>query len=191
MERAMLLRKPRAGFTLIEIMIVVALIGILSAVAIPGYKNYQARSRRTEAYMNLSAMIRTEDAYYAEHQAYVGMAGGSPPSVPGPPDGAFKRPWTAADEASFSTIGWSPEGSIYYDYALNVAGCTCPAGTCVIAAAYGDVDGDGILAVVLYSRGTPGSECTDPILGAHPIVTMYNAPATGDQVLPVGVSGQF
>lgn len=187
----MLLRSPRGGFTLIEIMIVVALIGILSAIAIPGYKNYQARSRRTEAYMNLSAIIRTEDAYYAEHQAYAAMAGGSPPSVPGPPDGAFKRPWTAGDEAAFSNIGWSPEGSVYYDYGINTAGCTCPRGTCVTAAAYGDVDGDGFLAVVLYARGAPGAACTDGIFGALPTATMYNAPATNDQVLPLGVSAPF
>ena len=187
----MFLRKPRAGFTLIELMIVVALIGILSAIAIPGYKSYQARSRRTEAYLNLSAMVRTEDAYYAEHQAYVGMVGGSPPSVPGPPDGAFKRPWTAGDDAAFANIGWMPEGSVYYDYALNVAGCTCKPGTCVTASAYGDVDGDGFLAIVLYARGSLGSACPEPIFGALPVPTMYNSPATSTNVLPPGISAPF
>lgn len=188
----MFLRKPRAGFTLIELMIVVALIGILSAIAIPGYKNYQARSRRTEAYLNLSALVRTEDAYYAEHQAYVGMVAGSPPSVPGPPDGAFKRPWTAADEAAFGNIGWTPEGSVFYDYAVTAKGaCTCPAGTCVTASAYGDVDGDGFLAIVLFARGSLGSACADPLFGALPIATMYNQPASFDQVLPPGISAAF
>lgn len=183
-------RSFRGGFTLIEVMIVVALIGILSAIAIPGYKNYQARSRRTEAYMNLSAMIRTEDAYYAEHQAYVGMATAAP-SVPGPPLGAFKRPWTAADEAAFANIGWTPEGGVFYDYGLTVQGCTCAPGTCVTAAAYGDVDGDGLIAVVLLARGAPGSACPDALYGALPIPTMYNEPVTSDKVFPLGLSAPF
>jgi prepilin-type N-terminal cleavage/methylation domain-containing protein len=185
-------RSLRGGFTLIEVMIVVALIGILAAIAIPGYKTYQARARRTEAYMNLSAIIRTEDAYYAEHQVYVGMAGGSPPSVPGPPFGAYKRPWTAADEAAFGNLGWTPEGSIFYDYGLTVVGCgTCAAGTCVTAAAYGDVDGDSQIAVVLYTRGSFGAACPDAVLNALPIPTMYNTIATYDQVLPVNISAPF
>jgi prepilin-type N-terminal cleavage/methylation domain-containing protein len=183
-------RSLRDGFTLIEVMIVVALIGILAAIAIPGYKSYQARSRRTEAYMNLSAIIRTEDAYYAEHQAYVGMATAAP-SVPGPPLGAFKRPWTAADESAFANIGWTPEGTVFYDYGVNVQGCTCAPGTCVTAAAYGDVDGDNLIAIVLYARGTPGSACPDALYGALPLATKYNTLATSDQVLPLGVSAPF
>jgi type II secretory pathway pseudopilin PulG len=170
-------------------MIVVALIGILSAIAIPGYRLYQARSRRTEAYMNLAAIIQTEDSYYAEHQAYVGIAA----SVPGfPPVGTQKRPWTAADENVFAPIGWSPEGGVFYDYFINTtAGCTCPPGTCVTATAYGDVDADGTIAVVIYARGTAASACPDGLLGASPIPTMYNTLATYDQVQPLGVSGQF
>ncbi len=186
----MTLRSPRDGFTLIEVMIVVALIGILSAIAIPGYKGYQARSRRTESYMNLSAIIRTEDSYYAEHQVYVGMATAAA-SVPGPPLGAFKRNWTAGDEAAFASIGWTPEGGVFYDYGLTVTGCTCAAGTCVTAAAYGDADGDGSTAIVLYARGAPGAACPDALFGALPIATMYNAPATFDQILPAGLSAQF
>lgn len=51
-------RRAEAGFTLIELMIVVAIIGILAAVALPQYQNYTARAQTTEA-MNLLAGLKT------------------------------------------------------------------------------------------------------------------------------------
>ena len=49
MNRRTLARRAQAGFTLIELMIVVAIIGILAAVALPAYQDYIARSQVTEA----------------------------------------------------------------------------------------------------------------------------------------------
>ena len=185
-------RIRRAGFTLIELMIVVAIIGILSAIAIPSFRLYQARSRRSEAYMNLSALMRTGDAYYAEYQAYPQTV---VPSQPGPGAGnlgAVKRLWTAAAATAFSQFGWEPEGGVFYDYATNSdQGCgACAAGTCMTAAAYGDVDADDTVAIVVYTRGAAGAACPDPLFGALPAAN-FNTIATYNDLLPGGVSAAY
>ena len=64
------------GFTLIEIMIVVAIIGILSAVAIPSYRDYVVRARLADATSGLSeARVRMEQ-FYADNRSYAGGGGG-------------------------------------------------------------------------------------------------------------------
>ena len=62
------MKTNRKGFTLIELMIVVAIIGILAAVAIPGFMRYIKQSKTTEATTNLNALVKGAQSYYeAEH----------------------------------------------------------------------------------------------------------------------------
>jgi len=58
--------RDQKGFTLIELMIVVAIIGILAAIAIPNFLQYQARARQSEARTNLGGVFVSETAYLGE-----------------------------------------------------------------------------------------------------------------------------
>ena len=60
------------GFTLVELMIVVAIIGVLSAVAIPNFKKYQAKSKTSEAKVQLAAAYTAEQAFYGDYGIYAG-----------------------------------------------------------------------------------------------------------------------
>ena len=63
-------RERESGFTLIELMITVAILGILAAVAIPSFLQYQARARQSEAKISLGAIYTLEIAYFAEDARY-------------------------------------------------------------------------------------------------------------------------
>jgi len=63
--------KGNQGFTLIELMIVVAIIGILAAIAIPNFMTYQAKARQSEAKIGLGGIYTTATAFFAENGTYV------------------------------------------------------------------------------------------------------------------------
>lgn len=63
------------GFTLIEMMIVVAIIGILAAIAYPSYQQYILRSNRTEGQALLNEAAAREERYFAQNNSYVSAAG--------------------------------------------------------------------------------------------------------------------
>ncbi len=96
--------KNNKGFTLIELMIVVAIVGILAAIAIPNFLNYQAKSQQAEAKANLGAIFTNVTAYSAEN------------SAPTPNDGYVG--------ASLPSIGFAVSGAARYLYTLNAVAPT-------------------------------------------------------------------
>lgn len=68
--------KHNKGFTLTELIIIIAIIGILAAIALPAYIGQQKRAARTEAYTNLQNLRLLEEQFYAENACYY-MTGGT------------------------------------------------------------------------------------------------------------------
>ncbi len=137
------------GFTLIEMMIVVAIIGILAAIAVPSFLKYQNTSKRAEAFNNLAALAKTQKAYYAEFNDFVGVVA-EPLGLTGTVPGTTKRNSAGWDTTAFGSVGWAPEGDVFFDYDSNTSDLGCACVSCFTAAAYGDLDANGVVSVLLY-----------------------------------------
>jgi len=93
--------RSKKGFTLIELMIVVAIIGILAAIAIPNFLKFQAKSKQSEAKTNLKAAFTAETSYFGEFNTY----------------------------GDFSTVNWEPIGSKQiYQYEIGTETMSPPSG---------------------------------------------------------------
>ena len=110
----------RKGFTLIELMIVVVIIGILAALAIPRFMQTSGKAKKSEAKTVLKQLYQLERAYFQEHDAYVAGAN------------------TAALVASSLSFD-DPGADARYDYSVTTLGATFTATATEIA----DADGDG------------------------------------------------
>lgn len=90
--------KKEKGFTLIELMIVVAIIGILAAIAIPNFMRYQAKAKQSEAKANLGSIYTSEITFRAEKDRYAQTIAG--------------------------LLDWASAGTTRYTYAMVGAGTT-------------------------------------------------------------------
>jgi len=134
----------KKGFTLIELMIVVAIIGILAAIAIPNFLRYQAKSKQSEAKVNLKGIFTSESSYFGEHNYYGTITG-----VGFQPAGG----WNSAKYYGFevdSTEGVMKSATVTITWPATtpVPGITAPTATIpayFTCAAAGNIDGDATL----------------------------------------------
>lgn len=140
-------RERRSGFTLIEVMIAVAIIGVLAALAIPAFQRFQLRSRVSEAKTNLSAIRVAELAHFASTGSFREAL---PSPVADAAVGPFKQPWV--DNGGFGEIGWEPEGDPFFNYEVVTGPGGCNICSSFTAEAASDLDGDGALNYWGYVR---------------------------------------
>ena len=107
-------RKRFHGFSLMEVMIVVVIIGILAALAYPNLEKYLKRARQTEAKTNLSAIYTAQKIYFTLHQSYAEDINELDLSL------VQGDPYTFTMEASKSTFKAQAEGNIDDDDALDI-----------------------------------------------------------------------
>ena len=137
-------RTKSNGFSLVELMIVVAIMAILAAIAIPSFMRFSMRAKTAEATMNIAAIRTCLESYRAENDVYLacplnpgGWAAGSGASTP--------QAWDTS--AAWDTIGFTPDGNVRYQYSV-VADAT----TFTILAT-GDLDEDGTTLAFQLSTG--------------------------------------
>ncbi len=146
----------KRGFTLIELMIVVAILGILAAVAIPAFINYMKRAKTSEATVNLKSITEGAMSYFdAEHGA-LSTSGELPASTTWTPNAtptSTKVDITGAlgttqfGHPNWKAIGWAPSENFYYSYSFYRAADT----TSGSSNAMGNLNGDSTYS--LFQRG--------------------------------------
>ena len=82
------IRQSAQGFTLIELMVTVAIVAILAAVALPSYRDYVIRGRIPEATNNLASMRVKLEQYFQDNRTYVGACAANT-VAPKPPNDSF------------------------------------------------------------------------------------------------------
>jgi prepilin-type N-terminal cleavage/methylation domain-containing protein len=162
--------RKQQGFTLFEIMIVVAIIGILAAIAIPMFMTYTKHAKTTEAGLQLSMLSKAAKTYYQATGSYPqGTAGAQP--------GADGAACSAPDGKLPVSVGWFSD-PVWLDLAFHVDEPTMfsyhyesTSPTTAKAFAVGDIDCDKKLATYTIELsapdGTPSASFIAPVKGTY------------------------
>lgn len=173
-------RLEQAGFTLIELMIVVSILGILAAVAIPSLVGYIYKSKTVEGVSFLSEIRGRQESYRADFDQYCDVSPTQTSWMPGAPGGSV-RTWSNTSPLwpGWVQLGAVPPGQQSLMSYSVVAGGPGPSGNQAalatargftgndfwfIASASADLDGDGATVIMeIYSHSK--SVFTDPVGG--------------------------
>lgn len=123
------------GFTLIELMIVVVIIGILAAIGYPSYRNYVLRSNRTEGYAALTDAATRQERFFSNNNSYT----------------------ADMTNLNFDANPYITNQNQFYSVAVDAPTAGCPIASCfsITATAQGrQADDTGCPTLTLNSQGT-------------------------------------
>ncbi len=169
------MRNPRrsAGFTLVEMMIAMAIIGVLSATSITLFQGQQNRSKRSEAMTNVEAIAKNVRGFFGEAGIFPGVDLYWPAAPIGP-----RVQWDGASNAAFGTVGFRAEGSVFYRYDVSadapIGGLECAVDEFTVVG-LGDLEGDGnVGAVGYFHAGAAGVPCPYAIGAIPPLFPPFD-----------------
>ncbi len=141
--------RTNKGFSLVELMIVVAIIGILAAIAIPNFMTMQLKAKRGELPSNVNGIKTAELAYDAMYDGFVDATtnGAATPSK-------VAVAWTVG-QPGWTELPWAPDGEVRGNYAVAKVGDTD-----FTVTANCDVDADGNPATYTASATLGATQTT-------------------------------
>ena len=135
----------KKGFTLVELMIVVAIIGILAAIAIPNFVEMQYRAKRAEVPANVDGIKTSEMGYEAAFDEFI-----TAPTHPGTSLTKKTRAW-ANGNSQYQKLGWAPDGEVRGSYGVTT---TSSGASDFTVTGLCDVDDDDTVAKYTATKST-------------------------------------
>lgn len=136
------LKRKQGGFTIVELLIVIVVIGILAALVITTFAGVQRRARNTERETDIKAIHGHLEAYYANNGYYPGLADATTANLPGLDADALTPPNSTATTLAASA-GGNPEQYGYNVTKDDGSACTTAAKDCQDYTLTANLEGGG------------------------------------------------